>query len=80
MFQVSRITALVIDWSGTVQELGLWQKHFECSGPVTKACCRGGWGFVFMSSQFNNDAQSRYSAIEGKTLTVYREISKALYF
>ena len=48
MFQVSRITALVTDWSETGQALGLWQKHCECTGPVTIACCKGGWRIVFM--------------------------------
>ena len=33
-----------------------------------------------MSSRFNNDAQSRYSAIEGEVLKVYWATSKADYF
>ena len=33
-----------------------------------------------MSSRFNNDAQSRYSPIEGEALTVYWATSKADYF
>ena len=49
-------------------------------GPVTIACCRGRWKIVFMSSRFNNDAQSRYSPIEGEALTVYWATSKADYF
>ena len=80
MFQVSRITALVTDWSETGQALGLWQKHYECSGPITIACFREGWRIVFMSSRFNNDAQSRYSAIEGEALTVYWAKDKADFF
>ena len=56
IFQVSRITALVTDCLETGQELGLWQKHCEFSGPITIVCCRGGWRIVFMLSRFNNDA------------------------
>ena len=35
---------------------------------------------MFMSSRFNKDAQSRYSAIEGKALTVYWAKDKIDYF
>ena len=35
---------------------------------------------LFKSSRFNNDAQSRYSPIEGEALTVYWATSKADYF
>jgi hypothetical protein len=80
MFEVSRITALVTDWAQEGQALGLWQKHCVCGGPITIACCRGGWKIVFMSSRFNNDAQSWYSPIEGEALTVYWATSKADYF
>ena len=33
-----------------------------------------------MSSRFNNDAQSRYSPIEGEALTMFWAINKADYF
>ena len=33
-----------------------------------------------MSSRFNNDAQSRYSPIEGEALTIYWAVNKAEYF
>ena len=68
------------DWAKERQSLGIWQKHFDCKGPVTIVCCRGGWKIVFMSSRFNNDAQSRYSPIEGEALTVYWAVSNADYF
>ena len=80
MFQVGRTTALVTDWSTTGQSLGLWQKHCECDGTVTIACCKGGWRIVFMSSRFNNDAQSRYSAIEGEALTMNWAKDKVDFF
>ena len=35
---------------------------------------------MFMSSRFNDDAQSRYSPIEGEALTVNWDVSKADYF
>ena len=80
MFEVSRVTALCTDWAKDGQALGLWQKHCACEGQITIACCRGGWKIVFMSSRFNNDAQSRYSAIEGEALSVYWATNKADYF
>ena len=80
MFEVDRVTALVTDWSKEGQSLGLWQKHYTCGGPVTIVCCRGGWKIVFMSSRFNNDAQSRYSPIEGECLALYWAINKTDYF
>ena len=33
-----------------------------------------------MSSRFHNDAQSRYSPIEGKALNIYWAVNKADYF
>ena len=80
MFEVDRITALVTDWSIEGQSLGLWQKLCSYKGPVTIVCCRVGWKIVFMSSRFNNDAQSRYSPIEGEALTMFWAINKADYF
>ena len=80
MFEVNRITALVCDRSKEGQSLGLWQKHCSCAGPTTILCCRGGWHIVFMSSWFNNDAQSRYSSIEGKCMTLFWAINKCDYY
>lgn len=80
LFKVLRVTALVTDWALEGQSLGLWQKHCSCEGPVTIVCCRGGWKILFMSSRFNNDAQSRYSPIEGEALTIYWALNKADYF
>ena len=80
MLELDRITALVTDWSVEGQSLGLWQKHCSCKGPVTIVCCRSGWKIVFMSSRFNNDAQSRYSPIEGEALTMFWAVNKADYF
>ena len=62
------------------QALCLWKKHCDCGGPITIACCWGGWQIVFMSLRFNNDAQSRYSPIEWEAFTVYWATSKAEYF
>ena len=80
MFEVDRITALVCDWSIEGQSLGLWQKHCHCQGPVTILCCQSGWKIVFMASRFNNDAQRRYSPIEGECLTLFWAIHKCDYF
>ena len=74
------MTVLVTDWSLEGQSLGLWQKHCNCKGPVTIVCCRRGWKIVFMSSRFNNDAQSRYSPIEGEALKKFWAVNKADYF
>ena len=35
---------------------------------------------MFMSSHFNNDAQSRYSPIKGEALTIFWAVNKAVYF
>ena len=80
MFQVDRTTALVCDWSKEGQSLGLWQKYCNCAGQTTILCCKEGWKIVFMSSRFNNDAQSRYSPIEGECMTLFWAIHKTDYF
>ena len=80
MFEVDQITALVCDWSKEGQSFGLWQKHCACAGPITILCCKGGWHIVFMSSRFNNDAQNRYSPIEGECVTLFWGIHKTDYF
>ena len=80
MFKVDRITALVTDWLKEGQSLGLWQIHCSCKGNITILCCRGGGKIVFMASKFNNDAQSRYSPIEGECQTLFWAINKADYY
>ena len=80
MLKVLRVTALVTDWDLEGQSQGLWQKYCDCKEPVTIVCCRGGWIIVFMSSRFNNDAQSRFSPTEGEELTIYWAVNKADYF
>ena len=80
MFKVSIITVLVKDWAEEGQALGLGLGHCKCGGLITIVCCPGRWRIVFMSSRFKNNAQSRYSAIEGEALTVYLATSKADYF
>ena len=80
MFEVDRVTALNTDWSIEGQSLDLWQKHCSCKGAVTIVLGRDGRKIVIMSSRFNNDAQSRYSPIEGECLTLYWAINKADHF
>ena len=80
MFKVVRITAHVMDGAQEGQSLSLWQKHCDCKGPITIVCCRRGLRIVFMSSRFNNDAQSRYSPIEGEALTVYWAVRRTISY
>ena len=79
-FDVNRVTCLAPDWSKTGMGFLLLQKY--CSCPLTKApvCCPDGWHLVFAGSRFCNDAESRYTPIEGEAAAIAWALMKCRMF
>lgn len=75
LFDLTKKTALITDYSKTGTGFSLMQKHCTCTSDVP-TCCQGGWKLVFAGGQFNNNAESRYSPIEGECLAVVKALKK----
>ena len=75
LFDQSKKTALLTDWSKTGTGFSLMQKHCTCNSDIP-TCCAEGWKLVFAGSQFNNRAESRYSPVEGECLAVVKALQK----
>ena len=62
IFDKTKPTCLVTDWSK--DGIGFWllQKHCDCqTTPASKPfCCHTGWQIVLVGSRFTHSAESRY--------------------
>ena len=79
IFDASRPTCLVTDWSKTGIGFWLFQKHCNCLGNKP-FCCRDGWKITLAGSRFTHPAESRYAPVEGEALAVADALNKARYF
>ena len=79
IFDMSKMTCLITDWSKMGTGFCLLQKHCNCSG-VNPMCCVSGWQLTFAGSKFNNKAESNYAPVEGECLAVVKALEKAKYF
>ena len=79
LFEPSRPTCLITDWSVTGIGYLLMQKYCECPGR-TPVCCREGWRLCLVGSRFTNGAESRYAPIEGETLAVVYALHQTRYY
>ena len=79
IFEKSRATCLVTDWSRTGVGYWLIQKHCDCQ-PIKPFCCPVGWKITLVGSRFTSTAESRYSPIEGEALAVVYALNHARHF
>ena len=79
IFDKSKPTCLVTDWSKTGIGYWLFQKHCRCP-TNTPFCCRTGWKTTLVGSRFTHAAESCYSPIEGEALVVANALDKARFF
>ena len=79
LFQPSRPTCLITDWSITGIGFLLMQKYCKCDkrSPV---CCRGGWKLCLVGSRFTHAAETRYAPIEGELLAVVYALHQTRYY
>ena len=82
IFDKTKPTCLVIDWSK--DGIGFWllQKHCDCQTiPASKPFCyHTGWQIVLVGSRFTHSAESRYRPIEGEALAVADALDRTRYF
>merc|ERR1712237_165407 len=79
LFQASRPTCLISDWSTTDVGFLLMQKYCECPGR-TPICCKSGWKLCLVGSRFTHDAETRYAPVEGEALAVVYALHQTRYY
>ena len=79
LFDQSRPTCLMTDWS--VEGIGfcLLQKYCKCT-VKTPSCCKDGWKLCLVGSRFTNPAESRYAPIEEEALAVAYALHQTRYY
>ena len=82
IFDKTKPTCLVTDWSK--DGIGFWllQKHCDCqTTPGSKPfCCNTGCQIVLVGSRFTHSAESHYRPIEGVALAVADALDRTRYF
>ena len=79
IFDMSKPTAILTDWSKHGLGFFLLQKHCSCRSTLPE-CCPTGWKITLCGSRFTHPAESRYKPIEGEALAIVYALNKARYF
>ena len=79
LFQLSRPTCLVTDWSTSGIGFCLMQKYCNCP-TRTPICCKEGWKLCLVGSRFTHAAETRYSPVEGECLAVVYALHQTRYY
>ena len=79
IFDPTRRTALMTDWSKT--GIGFWlvQKHCDCS-KKSPGCCLNGWRIALAGSRFLSPAEKNYAPIEGEALGAAWSLEQTRFF
>ena len=79
LFEPSRPTCLITDWSTSGIGFLLMQKYCECTAR-TPICCKDGWKLCLVGSRFTHNAETRYAPIEGEALAVVYGLQQTRYY
>lgn len=79
IFDPTKPTCLVTDWSENGIGFWLFQKHCD-SAQTRPFCCADGWKITLVGSRFTSATESRYAPVEGEALAVADALEKARYF
>ena len=79
LFQPSRPTCLITDWSISGIGFLLLQKYCGCN-KRTPLCCKEGWKLCLAGSRFTHAAEARYAPIEGELLAVVYALHQTRYY
>ena len=79
IFDPTRRTALMTDWSKTGIGFWLLQMHCECQ-KQSPGCCEDGWRITLAGSRFLSSAEKNYAPIEGEALGVAWSLEQTRYF
>ena len=82
IFDKTKPTCLVTDWSKDGIGFCPLQKHYNCQtiSASKPFCCHTGWQIVLVGSRFTHSAESRYRSIEGEALAVADALDRTRYF
>ena len=79
IFDKSKPTRLITDWSKSGIGFWLLQKHCICQ-TNKPFCYKTEWKVVLVGSRFTHSAESRYAPVEGEALAVAVALERARYF
>jgi len=79
IFDPTRKTALMSDWSKTGIGFWLLQKHCGCS-KQSPGCCQDGWRITLAGSRFLSSAERNYAPVEGEALGVAWALEQTRFF
>ena len=79
IFDPTRRTALMTDWSKTGIGFWLLQKHCGCARP-SPGCCKDGWRITLAGSRFLTKPEKSYAPIEGEALAVAWSLEQTRFF
>merc|ERR1712157_591028 len=79
IFDQSRRTALMTDWSKTGIGFWLLQKHCTCTNG-SPGCCKIGWKITLAGSRFLSRTEQNYAPIFGEALSVAWSLEQTRYF
>ena len=79
LFDPSRTTCLMTDWSVNGIGFFMMQKYCNCTAR-TPTCCKDGWRLCLVGSRFTHPAESRYAPVEGEALAVVYALHQTRYY
>ena len=79
LFEPSRSTCLMTDWSTDGIGFFMMQKYCDCTAK-TPTCCKDGWQLCLVGSRFTHAAESRYAPVEGEALAVVYALHQTRYY
>ena len=79
LFDKSRSTCLMTDWSVDGIGFCLLQKYCACK-LKSPSCCKHGWKLCLVGSRFTHPAEKRYAPIEGEALAVAYALHQTRYY
>ena len=79
IFDPTRRTALMPDWSKTGIGFWLLQKYCHCKN-TSPGCCQDGWRIVLAGSRFLSSAERNYAPVEGEALGVAWALEQTRFF
>jgi len=79
IFDPTRRTALMSDWSKTGIGFWLLQKYCQCP-QSSPGCCQNGWRIALAGSRFLSSAERNYAPVEGEALGVAWSLEQTRFF
>ena len=79
IFDITRRTCLLTDWSKSGMGYFLAQKHCECNSQ-SFGCCSDGWKITLAGSRFLSQTETNYAPVEGEALAVAWALEQTKFF